>query len=227
MRFLSYGDDGLKLVLNECTYQELVRFTKYVNDVAPGRLQITKINSTRKDALVKYLVELLKQDKNVVAIAKKLTSTPISRFLYTSIVWERTAFETEFVMQKFGVKFSKPEGNRYGINEEYLGGILSLILRATRSSSQFYITDELDILTMDRKIISLMKILLPIPDDYELLGVNTPAKTEFTYSNEEQVFNFISVASEMLKNNLVEFGKTGEKPLAKSLNILKASTRHQ
>jgi hypothetical protein len=29
----------------------------------------------------------------------------------------------------------------------------------------------------------------------------------------------------MLKNNLIEFGKTGEKPLAKSLNILKSSTQ--
>ncbi|MDQ7067471.1 MAG: hypothetical protein Q9M40_05605 [Sulfurimonas sp.] len=53
----------------------------------------------------------LKQDKNAVAIAKKLTSTPISRFLYHGYcVGREQAFETESVMQKFGVKFSKPEG---------------------------------------------------------------------------------------------------------------------
>ena len=44
----------------------ILKFTKYINDVAPGRLDIKKISSTRKAALVNYLVELLAKNKNVV-----------------------------------------------------------------------------------------------------------------------------------------------------------------
>ena len=73
-------------------------------------------------------------------------------------------------------------------------------------------------------MIPLLKVLLPIPDDFNLERVEHPQITKHSYSNENEIFNFISVISDMLKNNLVEFGKTGEKPLLKSLNILKTST---
>ncbi len=47
---------------------------------------------------------------------------------------------------------------------------------------------------------------------------------DFEYSNENGIFNFLETIESLLQNNLVDFGKTNEKPLAKTLNILKSST---
>ncbi len=224
MRFLIYDNKKLQEIVGACTYQELLRFTKFINDVAPGRLNITKINSTKKTALVNYLVELLMQEKNVLNIAQKLISTEVSSFLYMNIVWNNMAMQTSEIEDMFHLNLATPSGSRYGTNEEYLGGVLALIVRVTRVSGGFYYGDSMDILSMSSSFFPLLKVLLPIPDDFDLEKVEHPNKTDYSYTNEENVFSFISVASDMLKSNLVEFGKTGEKPLAKSLNILKAST---
>ena len=224
MKFFIYEVDELRIIINNCTYQELIRFTKYINDVAPGRINIKKLASTKKVALVNYLIELLSEDKNILNISKKLLSTKLSAYLYTTIVWENRALQTSEISREFDVNFPAITGGSYGVNEEYLNGMLGLIIRATRKSGGYYYTDDLDVLSISRNIISLLKILLPIPDDFDLEGVKNPQDTKYNYTNENEIFNFISVISEMLKNNLVEFGKTGEKPLAKSINILKTSS---
>ena len=54
-----------------------------------------------------------------------------------------------------------------------------------------------------------------------------PENTKYTYSNEKGVLEFIEVIEDMLKSNLIEFGKTNEKPLAKTINILKSTTSSQ
>ena len=224
MKFFIYEVDELRIIINNCTYQELIRFTKYINDVAPGRINIKKLASTKKVALVNYLIELLSEDKNILNISKKLLSTKLSAYLYTTIVWENRALQTSEISREFDVNFPAITGGSYGVKEEYLNGMLGLIIRATRKSGGYYYTDDLDVLSISRNIISLLKILLPIPDDFDLEGVKNPQDTKYNYTNENEIFNFISVISEMLKNNLVEFGKTGEKPLAKSINILKTSS---
>jgi len=225
MEFFIYETDELKEIVSNCSYQELIKFTKYVNEVAPGRLDIKKISSTRKTALVNYLVELLAKNKNILNISKKLLSTPLASYLYTTIVWEHTALDTAIVASEFDVNFPKIEaGGSYGVNEDYLSGILGLIIRATRQSGGYYYGEDMDVLSISRNVIPLLKIVLPVPDDFNLEAVQNPKDTVYSYTNENEIFNFISIASDMLKNDLVEFGKTGEKPLAKSLNILKLSS---
>lgn len=54
-----------------------------------------------------------------------------------------------------------------------------------------------------------------------------PEDTKYTYTNEKGVLEFIDVIEDMLKSNLIEFGKTNEKPLGKTLNILKSTTSSQ
>ena len=224
MNFFIYETAELRIIIDNCTYQELIRFTKYINDVAPGRINIKKIASTKKASLVNYLIELLSEDKNILSISKKLLSTEISAYLYTIIVWQHTALETSSISKKFNVNFPEVTRTNYGVNEEYLNGTLGLIIRATRKSGGYYYTDDMDILSVSRKVIPLLKIVLPVPDDFDLEGVKNLQETKYSYTNENEIFNFISVISDMLKNNLVEFGKTAEKPLAKSINILKTSS---
>ena len=51
--------------------------------------------------------------------------------------------------------------------------------------------------------------------------------TKYTYNNEKGALEFIEVIEDMLKSNLIEFGKTNEKPLGKTINILKSTTSSQ
>ena len=224
MKFLAYDHKELKEIISNCTNQELIKFTKYIDEVTFGGMEIGRINSTKKIIIVNNLVEILTNDKNVLNISKKLLSTKLSAYLYMNIVWENGALQTSEVADEFNLKFEKLRGDSYGVIENNLNGVLGLVVRVTRNSGGFYYGEEMDILSISRNMIPLLKVLLPIPDDFDLEGVEHLSDTKYSYSNENEIFNFISVISDMLKNNLVEFGKTGEKPLLKSLNILKIST---
>jgi len=224
MKFFKYDEKVLSVIIDKCTYQELIRFTKYINDVAPGQINIKKISSTRKAALVDYLTKLLLEDKNILSISQKLLSTELSAYLYITIVWQSITLKTSAVSSEFNFNFPAIRGGNYGVNQEYLNGTLSLIIRATRISGGYYYTDNMDVLSVSKSLIALLKVLLPIPDDFDLEALKDLQDTKYSYTNENEIFNFISIISDMLKNNLLEFGKTGEKPLAKSINILKTSS---
>jgi len=224
MNFLIMDNNQLIETLNDISYRDLQIFTRYINDVAPGSINIVKLNSTKKMDLVSYLASLLSSEKNVVNIYKKLSSTELSNYLYKNLIWSNS-LDTIEVEVKYQHTFLKDSSVRYGVTQTKQDGNLLFITRLTRESYGFYDTDEeFDKLIINREIRALLKILFVIPDDFNLEPVTNLDETEFTYSNENEVFNFINVISEMLSNNLVEFGKTNEKPLAKTLNILKSST---
>jgi len=225
MKFFVYEIDELKILVNNCTYKELIQFAKYINDVAPGNINMKGINSLRKTMLVSYLVEHLSKDENLLKITQKIYSTEISSYLYSNIVWQGVTFQTAEIEAKFKTHFQKESSSRYGENETSLVGVLSFINRVTYQSGGYYYTDKnTDILRMDSNIRALFKIVLPVPNDFDLVPEVDIKETMHTYSNENEIFGFIDIISDMLKNNLVEFGKTNEKPLAKSLNILKNSS---
>jgi len=224
MNFLIMDNNQLIETLNDISYRDLQIFTRYINDVAPGSIIITKLNSTKKMDLVSYLASLLSSEKNIVNIYKKLSSTELSNYLYKNLIWSNS-LDTIEVEVKYQHTFLKDSSVRYGVTQTKQDGNLLFITRLTRESYGFYGADEeLDKLIINRDIRALLRILFVIPDDFNLEPVTNLDETEFTYSNENEVFNFINVISEMLSNNLVEFGKTNEKPLAKTLNILKSST---
>ena len=221
MRFLKAHEKQLTQIINEVSYRDLQIFTRFVNDVAPGPLQMTRLNSTKKVALVKYLTSLLSKKENIKNIYKKLSSTDISNYLYAKLLWEG-ALDTDDVLSNYKYNFLEESTYRYGISETQQDGILLFITRLTQDEN--YYSSDIDKLVIKDNMKALLKFVFVVPNDFDLVGVNEFEKTEFTYSNENEVFNFINVISEMLRNNLVEFGKTNEKPLAKSLNILKLST---
>jgi len=225
MRYFTYEEDVLKEIINSCTYKELIKFAKYINDVAPGNINIVGINSLRKTMLVSYFMELLSQVKNLQKISQKLYSTELSRFLYENMVWQGITFQTSDIEERFKTNFQKDNNSYYGVKEIPLTGVLSFINRVVQESGGYYYTNKnIDILRIDPNIRALLKVVLPIPDDFDLVAQTETPETMYSYSNENEIFGFIDIISDMLKNNLVEFGKTNEKPLAKSLNILKNSS---
>lgn len=225
MRYFTYEEDVLKEIINSCTYKELIKFAKYINDVSPGNINIVGINSLRKTMLVSYFMEHLSQVKNLQKISQKLYSTELSRFLYENMVWQGITFQTSDIEERFKTNFQKDNNSYYGVKEIPLTGVLSFINRVVQESGGYYYTNKnIDILRIDPNIRALLKVVLPIPDDFDLVAQTETPETMYSYSNENEIFGFIDIISDMLKNNLVEFGKTNEKPLAKSLNILKNSS---
>lgn len=223
MKFLIMDARQLNGILNNISYKDLQKFTRYINDVAPGRIVISKLNSTKKTALVNYLASLLMDEKNVVNIYKKLSSDELSSYLYKTLIWDGT-LETKEVQKRFNYSFKIESTHRYGVNETAQNDNLAFITRLTQESYGYSYQDEIDKLVIKDDMRALLKILYEVPKDFDLVSVDKPQECEFTYSNENEIFNFINTISQMLKSNLVEFGKTNEKPLAKTLNMLKASS---
>jgi len=224
MRYLVFGIKELKEIIAKCSYSELKIFTKYINDVAPGRILMSRLNSTKKSALVSYLVEILTKEQNIINITKKLMKTPPSQYLYNTIVWERKAFmATDKFFYEHFVTLPKLRQNTYGLQDIYLDGIFGLIMLSGYEEGLYHNTTS-NVVTMSLSMASLLKVVLPIPDDFDMKGVKTPEQTKYTYSNEDNIFDFINIILDMAQSNLLEFSKGGEKPLVKTINILKSST---
>ena len=223
MKFLVMSTKQLSSILNDISYKDLQKFTKYINDVAPGRIVISKLSSTKKTALVSYLTSLLMEEKNVVNIYKKLSSDEVSSYLYKTLIWDG-ALETDEVQNRFKYSFKTESSTRYGVTETSQDDNLVFVTRLTRENNGYYYEDEIDKLVIKNDMKALLKFLYEVPEDFDLVAVDKPLESEFTYSNENEIFSFINTISQMLKSNLVEFGKTNEKPLAKTINILKASS---
>lgn len=223
MEFYHYKKDELQDILNSCKYNELKSFTKFIYDVVLTDLSSTKIKSMKKNAMVHLLTEVLQKKENLVAIATKIYSSELAKFLYNSIVWNNKLVDTLHVEANYNCKFMEPyTKNSFRVIETPQKGRFSLIIRATRGPT--YSQDKLDILTTTESLRVLLKVILPLPDDFHIISVEEPYKTECNYSNEVAVFRFIEVIKDMLKNNLVEIGKTGEKPKVKTLKMLKTTT---
>ena len=224
MRFTRLDERDLRYSLNELTKMELIRIIDFVDEFVSDKIstqfEIEKKHLLRKNLLVDYLKVVFTNEIYIGKIYAKLSSSKVSNFIYKNLIWEVNFIDTAEITDKFDYRFNRVETIHYGVNEKYLDDNLSFV---KRRKSHYY-NNEDDLLILDSNIRTILKLVYPIPEYYELESIQTPDKTQFTYSNEEGIFNFINVISEMLKNNLIEFGKTNEKPLAKTLNILKNST---
>ena len=224
MSFANLKTDDLKRVFSDCTQAELHELILYVDDVAEKKecveFDVKKKYSVKKQILVNYMTSVFLSKNSVFKIYKKLTSTKASEYLYQKLIWEADKVETSEIVEKFNYKFRVKEALTYGVQTTNLENELSLVQRMRT----FYYSGESDRLYLNAKFKSVLKLLYPKPKDYDLEAVANPDETKYAYSNEQGVLNFIGVIEEMLKNKLVEFGKTNEKPLGKTLNILKSST---
>jgi len=222
MKFLQPTRNEIKQNLNDCLYTELIEFTKYIADILGDDLNLKKIHSMQKIILVDRLSLILSTSLLVEKIYHKLVVNAASKYLYENLVWERNSVETKEVEKEFGVTFLSEKAGRWHAitvqKEEFL-----FIQREEEDSYRY----KSDWLCLRGNFKSILKMVIPVPAEIELSPITDEEmlRSHFTYSNEENIFNFINAISDMLKNNLVEFGKTNEKPLAKTLTMLKNTTQ--
>lgn len=224
IKFANLDIESLQQIFGDCTQQELHELIEYVDDVAQKReclpFDIKKKYSVKKQILINYLISVFMSQESILNIYKELSKSEVSEYIYKKLIWESEKLETSEIAEKFNYKFSTDVNSYYGVQTTNLQNELALVVR---KKSPHY-SDSSDTLSINTKFKTILKLVFPIPKDYELEAVSSLEETKYSYTNEEGVLDFITVIEGMLKNRLVEFGKTNEKPLSKTLNILKSST---
>ena len=227
MEFSKITREEANSFFNKKTIQELRKVLKYIFTRFPkkdrdrlayfykGKSNFT--HTTKKQA-VNILLEVVMTNYREL-FYDMLTQNRASKYLYNQLIWHKNSILAKDFFKKHKVNFPPlPKKYSYYATKDYLPNEFSLITReipAFRTGEIFYIEED---------IRDILRLFFPLPEGYQLLAVNSPQKSNFTYSNEDEILAFIRVISDMLENNLVEFGKTNQKPLAKTLKILKEST---
>ncbi|SFV60650.1 hypothetical protein MNB_SV-14-701 [hydrothermal vent metagenome] len=227
MEFSNITRDEAKSFFNKKRVDELRKILKYIFTRFPkeDRIRLTYFlkgkksyqNATKIQA-VNILLEVLMTDYREL-FYNILTQNIASENLYNQLIWHKHSILKKEFYREYQIKFP-PLLRRHSYYEatDYLPNEFSLITRelpAFRSDEILYIQDDIK---------DILRLFFPLPKGYQLLAVKSPLKTDFSYSNEDEVLAFIRVISDMLENNLVKFGKTNQKPLANTLKILKEST---
>lgn len=211
---LEINKQQLTAILNECYINQLEEIIAFCDILVVENLRY------KKD-FVDFLSQFFSESSFVKKLVEKLNQDSVSNELYNHLIWLDNKVDTALTFELYSLELDDLVPQRYGgMAQKRLEGNYSLI---TRTVYDHWRGKE-DFLQIDKKIQTLFRLFYPKPFDYELLSIQKPYETQYTYTNENGVFQFINTIQEMLQNNLVEFGKTNEKPLAKTLNMLKAST---
>ncbi len=222
MRFLKLNKSKIEANLSQCSYNELKEFARFIDDISGTKVDFKKVHSMRKTLLIEKLSTVLFISPFVEKIYAKLSLTKASKFVYENLIWENDSLNTKDIMTKFNIDFLS-DGSSWGDNctnqkDEFL---------FVQRIENHYANDLNDRLCLRDNFKFILKMVFPVSDEVELLVLDNTKYFENLpiYSNEEHILHFINIISEMLKNDLVEFGKSNEKPLNKTLNILKNSTQ--
>jgi len=214
------NENELERFFFNLTQKELIEIINFVEEFVDKR--VNNKYSIKKRILVEYLVSIFMDKINLKQIYNKLIRTDVSKYVYDKLVWNSEPIDSLDIVKKFKYEFTiKPSSRYYGKENIFLDNELSFVIRSVFYDSNKAKSDKL---YMKDEIRKLLKLIYPLPKDYNLIATSSLDDTEFTYSNEDKVLDFIDIISDMMNNNLIEFGKTNEKPLAKTLNILKNST---
>ncbi len=226
MEFMKINKNELKILVEDNTKDELTRFLTFTLDIIgnidikiPTFVRSKRFRATPKYHSVNFLLTLFENPIFKTKLYEKLAQTQISRTIYQILIWETFVINSSDVAEPLGLENIK-EVKNYGSEEHILEGNLALINR----DIQFSWRGTEDILYIEDSIRELLKVIYPLPDGYYLKTIKEVEDSHLTYNNENEVLEFINIFSTMKQNNLIEFGKTGEKPLNKTLNILKKST---
>ena len=212
MKWMELPKEELFDLLSTATMVQLQNITGYQKELISQK-KYPQPRKTKMD-LVKLLTKLIHDNDYKTKFYDELSATPESKELYHTLIWKQKEISTKEGIERFGLDLTQTV--RVGYQDEKLTGNLSLIHKNDSwSKKSLYIYG---------RIRPILKLICPVPDDYTPRAAESIEETDYTYSNEDNIFETISTLEEMLKTNLVKFGKTGEKPLAKTLNILKSST---
>ncbi len=210
--------EELKSLISEVYMSDYEEILKYTKEFISPKLLEKELK--RKNHYIDLFVILFENPVFLDKFLSKLYTNKESKTIYNTLVWESEAIDVKSFnfSHNLGLSTLTPLYNE--TREVYLKNELALVRQVTAYSYR----GSSNNLMMKDNIKEMLKLVLPIPEDYYLVGLDKVEETDFTYNNEEGVLHFIGIMDEMMQNSLVEFGKTNEKPLTKSLNILKSST---
>ena len=203
----------LKMYISD--YEEILKYTREFISAS-----LLKRELKRKDQYVNFFVTLFGDATFLDKFLSKLYANEASQKIYNTLVWEKEVEDVKALNARYRLQLSTdtPPYNEH--RETYLKNELALV---TQSSIYSYRGSSNNVMIKEN-IRELLRLVLPLPKDYYLVATKELEETALSYNNEAGVLHFIGVMEEMMQNSLVEFGKTNEKPLAKTLNILKSST---
>ncbi|MEA3315473.1 MAG: hypothetical protein U9Q30_06440 [Campylobacterota bacterium] len=199
-------------IVNSLSFDDIKEILAF-NDV-----EITQKIQYKND-YVKLLTEFLLKDSFINRFLNKLNKDECSSKIYNHLIWINNTMNSTIISEMYNCQL--PKIRLYnGSAQGNLGDNYSLIQREIYKSWRG-VSDRIFI---DKNIVNMLKIFYPKPDNYELQGFREVEETKYTYNNENGILQFINIIEDMLKNNLVEFGKTNEKPLVKTIHMIKSSS---
>ncbi|MEA3384603.1 MAG: hypothetical protein U9Q20_08050 [Campylobacterota bacterium] len=207
-------------------FQELYHFIEEILDsilimgLPKFVVEKTALYNVRHHEFATLFVLLFSNETFKKKLYEKLTSTKVSKELYKILIWEEKDYITSKAINTISLNVKPYNLGNMGHKREKLENILSFITRLAYKDFR----SDVDKLFIENELRGLLKYCFTIPNDFHIQKIESLESCDYEYSNEQGVFTFISTIEEMLQNNLVDFGKTNEKPLVKTLNLLKSSS---
>lgn len=215
MQWIGTTYEDYKNFFNDLTIVQIKDIIQYTQEFIDNKYDI---EVSKKQQFVELMANLFSNSEYIYKFYEKLSSTNQSNRLYNKLIWESDYVDTKEAIKLFDLKLQNKSDNIsfWGTQEESLVGIYSFIVR--KFSYRF------DILEINQNIKTILKFVFPIPNDYILNEIKDEPTTKYSYNNEQGIFDFLDTIESLLDNHLVEFGKTNEKPLLKTIKLLKESS---
>ena len=227
-RFVDINYDALHSHLETLKRDDLMRFFKFIADLYDEnefkKLDETLTNSKRRNVakittLIAAIEPIFKDQYFREKIHNKLVSTDESAFLYEQLVWDKDKIDISALPANIKIEPSTKKQQYGDVSEVLTPEPLSLINHFVFFRNGAV---SMDYLTIIPSIKQLLLCVLKAPDELFLTPSQQVDPTEFEYNNEDGILSVINIIGEMTENNLIEMG-TAEKPLVKTLNIVKTS----
>jgi hypothetical protein len=226
MKFLEIEKNFLSKV-NNLTKDELNKIIEFIlpildesmmKDIPDNMQESKKRKSLKKDNLVHLAFNILKKDDIRKSFFVRMVSNEVSQFVYGTLIW----FDNKQTLEYLEQVDENIVQNILKIKEDkdHEKSILGLI--EYKESYSFY-SYKKDYITLSENMVEVLKYLYVLPNTYYLNSVEELEKTQYTYSNEDKIFEFISSFDDMLNSGLIHFSANQDKPLAKSITTVKNS----
>lgn len=213
MEILQFTREQKKILISQMYKRSIDRLLRF------GNIHNKEIPKTRVEGIT-VLLKLLESREFVETIYQKLTSNLEVSKLYHELIWVNNKLDTAYAQEHYGLKLEPIQSYAYTQGTKLLQNEFGLIEQTRLETWR----GREDFLELDTDFLSVLKHIIPKPKDYDLISLSETDTTLHNYDNTQGVLQFINTIEDLLSNNLVEFGKTGEKPLAKTINILKSTS---
>jgi len=228
MEFLKSNPVELKRILTGKNKTVIKEFIDYIynhfdredlDNLTPFMKSKSTLYQATKEQYINLLVSMSDNIYFREIFADALGQNEVSQKLYTQLIWNSYSISTEDFCKSVDHKLPLPTMNlHYGSDSKRLADEFSFIVRDCNKY------DKSDTLFLAKEFSEVLRFFFPLPYDYNLFAQQNIKNSDFNYSNEREILPFGNTISEMKQNKLITFGKTNEKPSAKSFKIIKQST---